>query len=698
MLKRFLFLGLLFFIITMLPVYGADNSVLRSATEYDYPPFSVTTGGIPDGFSVELLKAVADVMDLQIDFKIDQWQIIKTELELGELDVLPLVGKTAERDILFDFSTPYLTMRGNIFIRTDDQRIHSQEDLYGLEVLVMEGDNTLEYAQKNNLTDKFIVVKTYTDAFKLLSEGKYDAIIAQSIVGQKLISDLGITNVKAVTRIEKDGQRPTTVSLSDFEQQFCFAVQDGNKELLSKLNEGLAIVSANGQFQEIYEKWFPFLIEREISVWNVLLFITIGLTIGATIMLLISFFLIKNEVKRKTIELENANFALNLEKEKAELANLTKSQFLANMSHEIRTPLNGLMGTLQLMEKSSPKIKKDTYLTIAKRSSELLLHVINDILDYSKIEANKFSFNLQPTDISQEVEEVILLFTHAADEKGLRLIFNVADDIKGLYLCDPFRLRQILSNLVGNSIKFTSQGEISINVKRLETLDSGICKLSFEVKDTGIGMTPSDLEHIFDSFNQGEYTKINVVGGTGLGLSISKSIAEQMAGTLQVESKIGVGTTFTFTAPFEEIIEDHSMGKSQGAIDEQIELPLRSIHLLVAEDDAVGRILVQKLAELQNWHVEFAENGEEVLMKLSSADFDMILMDVQMPIMNGYDTTTAIRDGVVIGKENIPIIAMTAFALSGDKEKCLACGMNDYVSKPLEYDNLIKTVQSWRKN
>lgn len=218
--KKSLIMLILFLTATFSPVYAEESHVLRSATEYDYPPFSVTNNGVADGFSVELLKAVADVMDLQIEFKIDQWQIIKTELEQGKLDVLPLVGKTEERDLLLDFTTPYLTMRGNIFVREDDHRIHSQEDLFGLEVLVMEGDNALEYTQSHNLTDKFIIVKTYTEAFNLLSEGKHDAIIAQSIVGQKLINDLGITNIVAVTKVENDGQRPTTVNLQDFEQNF----------------------------------------------------------------------------------------------------------------------------------------------------------------------------------------------------------------------------------------------------------------------------------------------------------------------------------------------------------------------------------------------------------------------------------------------------------------------------------------------
>lgn len=349
-------------------------------------------------------------------------------------------------------------------------------------------------------------------------------------------------------------------------------------------------------------------------------------------MLYTSFIMIKKEVKRQTLELELANIALVKEKEKAESANNAKGQFLANMSHEIRTPLNGLMGTLQLMELSEKDPKNKTLIDIAKQSSELLLHVLNDILDYSKIESAKFSLTLQPTDIVKVTEDVVLLFKSAAQEKKLDMLFTYDSQIQNQYLCDAFRLRQVISN---------------------------------------------------------------IVGGTGLGLSISKGIVKQMGGTIEAKSTLGVGSTFTLKISLKEVESSSTAVRTTETNEELKNQPVKPITMLVAEDDTVGRLLIQKLAETKGWQVHFAENGEEVIKKLPDLDINIILMDVQMPHLNGFETTIAIRQGIIEGKEDIPIIAMTAFALEGDREKCLACGMNDYISKPIIYHELIKKIEHW---
>jgi len=288
-------------------VYASQqtNITYKSASEYDYPPFSVVTDGKADGFSVELLKAVANEMGLEIEFKIDNWDTIKKELEDGGLDILPLVGYSEERDKNFDFTVPYIVMRGNIFVRKNYEGITSETDLYGKEIIVMRGDNSQEYAELMNFTDKLILVDTYLEAFELLSSGKHDAVLAQSLVGQKLINDLKITNIEAVTRLANNGVDRIKVTLTGFEQKFSFAVKEGDKELLAKLNEGLAIVSENGTYEKLYVKWFPFLFDTTPDYTKIIYYSIATIILIIILMVIFSFGLIKKEVKRKTAKLEN---------------------------------------------------------------------------------------------------------------------------------------------------------------------------------------------------------------------------------------------------------------------------------------------------------------------------------------------------------------------------------------------------------
>ncbi|NCB41416.1 MAG: transporter substrate-binding domain-containing protein [Clostridia bacterium] len=287
-------------------IYAAQQEKLiyKSATEYDYPPFSVITEGEADGFSVELLKAVANEMGFEIEFKVDHWETIKKELENGELDVLPLVGYSEERDDYFDFTVPYIVMRGNIFVREDYNEIQSEDDLYGKEIIVMRGDNSQEYAEMMNFTDRLILVDTYAEAFELLSSGQHDAVLAQSLVGQKLINDLKINNLQAVTRMADNGIDRVKVSLEGFEQKFSFAVKEGDKELLALLNEGLAIVSENGTYEALYVKWFPFLVDAAPDYRKIAYYFIGSLLAVSVALLLFSFLMIKKQVVKQTATLE----------------------------------------------------------------------------------------------------------------------------------------------------------------------------------------------------------------------------------------------------------------------------------------------------------------------------------------------------------------------------------------------------------
>ena len=389
--KMYLYVSILVILIN-LNAYGAelssDNKVYQSGTEYDYPPFSVTSEGVADGFSVELLEAVSEEMGFVVEFKIDQWTVLKEELKNGELDILPLVGYTEERDEVYDFTVPYIVMRGNIFVR-NNSIIQSEDDLYGKDIIVMNGDNAHEYAERMNFSDKLILSPTYEDAFIKLSDGEGDAVLAQSVVGEMLIKDLNLRNVKAVTQLSQDGVSRIKVNLSGFEQKFCFAVPEGNDELLSILNEGLAIVSTNGRYDELYQKWFPFLIEESLSMEDVVrtvVLITIPIIL---LVLIISYVTIKKEVIRKTEKLEKTSYRNNI------LFNLMSEEYETEFDH-LDFVLNELM---KLTESKYGYI----YLYDEEEKEFILNSWSKDVMPECKIADKKSRYKLDTTGIWGEV-------------------------------------------------------------------------------------------------------------------------------------------------------------------------------------------------------------------------------------------------------------------------------------------------------
>ncbi len=411
---------------------------------------------------------------------------------------------------------------------------------------------------------------------------------------------------------------------------------------------------------------------------------------------------ILDDYSEEKIHLENTQRAvLNIledyseAKEKAEESTKLKEAFLANMSHEIRTPMNAIIGFSDILSKGNLEEKEREYVKTIKTAGENLLTIINDILDISKIEAGMMAFEEHTFSVKEIFASLNIMLGEKAKEKNLEFVFKCEDNVPDRLLGDPTRLTQIILNLAGNAIKFTQKGKINVRVKVLKDNScqsqhlrgDGITLLEFSVQDTGIGITPDKLEHIFERFRQAESHTTRKYGGTGLGLSIAKQLVELQGGTLSVKSEIKVGSTFSFCIPYKRSAEILPIAEVTG---EKYNLEkLSRLNILLVEDNQLNVKLILSLFSENSMKLQVAENGSVGIEKIRENNFDIILMDMEMPVMNGYEAATIIRHEM---KNNIPIIAMTAHAMAGEKERCLSLGMNDYISKPINANLLFEKI------
>ncbi|TVP52328.1 MAG: response regulator [Halomonadaceae bacterium] len=654
---------------------------LRVGVRSEWAPLEFMENGTPAGLVPDLLSLIEAQLGYRFErVPLDDWSDADDMLASGELDLVAAMPRTPRRQDRFLFTRNYLSLPMALVIRDDHRFVGDLNELRRERVGVARDMASQEYLTLNHPNLNLVTVDNDSAGLRALSEGELDVMVTHIPGVSYLLRQMELRNLRIS-------------SITPYQFDLRLGLNPDRTELVAILNKALAGIDRNEQ-DAIYNRWINMDIDPSVDYTMVQRVVLLALFVVAIFLywnrklsLEVDERMRSEQALRQSEEalLQAKQFAEGLARE-AESANRAKSEFLANMSHEIRTPMNAVLGYSELLERSLTDPRQRGYLASIKAGSRSLLTLINDILDLSRVEAGKMQLEYAAVNPARLLEDVQHIFALRAREKGLSLSFVVPSGLPKSLLLDESRLRQVLFNLVGNALKFTAQGQVVVSASSQPTQGGppNCVDLMISVKDTGIGIPPDQQQRIFESFEQQQGQSNREYGGTGLGLAISRKLVEMMQGELAVHSVEGQGAEFVL-----HLRGVKRAGEAPGRVGETEPVPLHfhGSRVLVVDDNAANRQLVRDMLEPEGLTVDEADHGRSALNQARQALPDLVLMDIRMPVMDGYAALAAMQEDPLL--RQVPAVALTASVMEPEAARIHRAGFKGYLRKPVGRQELL---------